>query len=483
MSESQLDQISLEYPTEADVAKIKKMRKSVKLTIPCHPTVEGLTDSFIAWYKDHGMTASLRKALEVNRWTEKMIQEFKQAYIRKYKISQDYAVRYLDEKLSDKDELEGGGLADLVGPRRETYPKDSERRAEGTMSERATKKKGARKTNPPDPPGGEEKKAVKRKKSQGNEPKPMTLGPPTEKKQKGERKKKKKRKAEADGDEPISKKKKAKGTPSPTLGRAPDTESLPVPPGAAQMAVEWRKSLDEQLEAHLLGVEPPATVAQQSQTTASLTACQGLDMGGFLARLRKSIPQAGTQQAVVTTPVPRQSKQTWIPVPVAEAWTTRPPTVRELLARQAAKEIPGGSLLEAPQPTALRSPPAREVSTTETGGQEPTAMDAEAQKEPTVPSSGMATDEPVIPINLECQVRTTEVTVAQETVALVTEEEEPTGPPPIETRTIETQWGNYATIDIRINWEGQRWQIKVQPNSCKGPCNPGQLWDQQRSQA
>ena len=77
MSESQLDQISLEYPTVADMAKIKKTRKSVKLTIPCHPTVEGLTDSFIAWYKDHGMTVSLRKALEANKWTEKMIQEFK----------------------------------------------------------------------------------------------------------------------------------------------------------------------------------------------------------------------------------------------------------------------------------------------------------------------------------------------------------------------------------------------------------------------
>ena len=369
MSESQLDQISLEYPTAADVAKIKKVRKSMKLTIPCHPTVEGLTDSFITWYKDHGITTSLRKALEANRWTEKMIQEFKWVYIRKYKILQDYAVRYADEKLSDKDELEGGGLADLVGPQRETRPKDSEREAEGSMSERATKKKGARKTSLPDPPRGEEKKAVKHKKGQGNEPKLMTSGPPTKKKQKRERKKKKKRKAEADADELIPKKKKAKGTPSTALGRAPDTEPPPVPgvpPGAAPMAVEWRTSLDEQLEAHLLGTEPLATVAQQSQTTASSVAPQGLDMGGFLARLRKSIPRAGTQQAVVTTPVPRRSKQTWIPVPVAEAQRTRPPTVRELLARQAAKEIPGGSLLEVPQPTALRSPLAREVSTMET---------------------------------------------------------------------------------------------------------------------
>ena len=152
----------------------------------------------------------------------------------------------------------------------------------------------------------------------------------------------------------------------------------------------------------------------------------------------------------MTTPVPRQSKQTWIPVPVAEAQMTRPPTVRELLARQAAKGIPGGSLLEVPQPTALRSPPVKEVSPMETGGQEPTVMDAEAQKEPTVPSCGTATDEPVIPTDLECKVRTMEVTVAQETVTPVTEEEEPMGLPPIETRTIETQWGNYAMINTRI---------------------------------
>ena len=172
MSESQLDQISLEYQTAADVAKIKKVRKSMKLTIPRHPTVEGLTDSFITWYKDHGMTTSLRKALEANRWKEEIIQEFKWAYIRKYKISQDYAVRYPDEKLPDKDELEGGGLADLVGPQRETHPKDSEREAEGSMSERATKQKGAGETSLLDLPGGEEKKVVKCKKGRAVNPSP-----------------------------------------------------------------------------------------------------------------------------------------------------------------------------------------------------------------------------------------------------------------------------------------------------------------------
>ena len=77
VSESQLDQISQEYPTEADMAKIEKVKKSIKLTLPRHPMVDGLANSFIAWYKDHSMTTSLKKALQVNRWMEQMIQEFK----------------------------------------------------------------------------------------------------------------------------------------------------------------------------------------------------------------------------------------------------------------------------------------------------------------------------------------------------------------------------------------------------------------------
>ena len=296
VSESQLDQISPEYPTAADVARIKKTKKSVKLTIPHHPTVEGLTESFIAWYKDHGMTTSLRKALKANGWMEQMIHEFKWAYIRKYKISQDYAMRYPDEKLSNEDELEEGGLADLVGPRREQCPKDSEKGADGSTSERTTKKKKAKKTSPSDPPGEGKNKAVKCKRGQGDKPGSITSEAPPEKKQKGERKKKRKRKVETDAAGLILKKKKANGTPSATLGRVPNTEPLLVPempPGAALAAVEQRPSMNEQLEAHLLGVDPMATVAQQSQTVPSSTAPQVPDMGGFLAGLRKSIPQAG----------------------------------------------------------------------------------------------------------------------------------------------------------------------------------------------
>ena len=129
---------------------------------------------------------------------------------------------------------------------------------------------------------------------------------------------------------------------------------------------------------------------------------------------------------------------------------TKPPTVRELLARQVAGETHEEPTPEAPQPTALRSPPAREVSTMETGEQEPITMDTEMQEEPTVPSSGAVTDEPMIPTDLEHQVETTEVTVTQEMVTLVMEEEEPVGLSSIETRTVETQRGNYAMINMRV---------------------------------
>ena len=87
-------------------------------------------------------------------------------YIRKYRISQGYAARYPDEKLSDEDELEGDGWADLVGPLAKMSLKDSERDTEGPTLERATKKGRARKTDPPEPSGRGRKKTVKQKKGQ-----------------------------------------------------------------------------------------------------------------------------------------------------------------------------------------------------------------------------------------------------------------------------------------------------------------------------
>ena len=225
-----------------------------------------------------------------------MIIEFKQVYIRKYKISQDYAMRFPDKKLSNEDELEEGGLADLVGPQREQHLKDSGKGADESTSERTTKKKKAKKTNPLDPPEEGKRKAIKCKKGQGDEPQPVTSKSPPEKKQNGERKKKKKRKAETDAARPILKKKKDNRTPSATLGRAPDVELPPVlevPRGAAPVAVKQGPSMDEQLEAHLLSVDPPGHSGPAKPDHGQLNGTPVLDMEGFLARLRKSIPRAG----------------------------------------------------------------------------------------------------------------------------------------------------------------------------------------------
>ena len=59
-----------------------------------------------------------------------------------------------------------------------------------------------------------------------------------------------------------------------------------------------------------------------------------------------------------------------------------------------------------------------------------------------MPSSRMVADEPIIPANLEHQVGTTGETVVPETDALMMEKEKSTEPPPIKTRTVETQRGN-----------------------------------------
>ena len=119
-------------------------------------------------------------------------------------------------------------------------------------------------------------------------------------------------------------------------------------------------------------------------------------------------------------------------------------------------------MLETPPPTALRSPMAKEGTTMETGGQESIPMDKEAREEPTVPSNRMAANEPVTPANLECQAETTKVTVIPEMDAPTTEKDKAMDPPPLETRTVETQRGNYVTIDTRFLEQWGRLEVTDQ---------------------
>ena len=112
----------------------------------------------------------------------------------------------------------------------------------------------------------------------------------------------------------------------------------------------------------------------------------------------------------------------------------------------------------------------------ETGEQEPIPMDAEMQEEPTMPFSEAATDEPVIPTDLECQVKTMEEAATQEMVIQVMEEAEPMKLPSIETRTVETLRGNYMMINTRILQQLGRMEVSAQ-----GPAKP--VWVASRSKS
>ena len=76
----------------------------------------------------------------------------------------------------------------------------------------------------------------------------------------------------------------------PTLRRAPDAEPLPVlgvPPGAVLMAIEWRTSLDEQLEAHLLGGRTPGHSGPAKPDRSQLNGTSGLGHERFLGQTQK----------------------------------------------------------------------------------------------------------------------------------------------------------------------------------------------------
>ena len=64
VSETLLDEAVAqgEY-TRIDTKRIKRVKRDVKLTLPTNPKVSAYPETFVAWYKDHGMTAGMKVAL------------------------------------------------------------------------------------------------------------------------------------------------------------------------------------------------------------------------------------------------------------------------------------------------------------------------------------------------------------------------------------------------------------------------------------
>ena len=112
MSETLLDEASAkgEY-VGFDTGRIKRVKRDIKLTLPTSPKAAAYPETFVAWYKDHGMTAGMRSALRGVGWMEEDIKYCKARFIKKYGVSAGYKIRYPGEALSEDDEPGAGGLA------------------------------------------------------------------------------------------------------------------------------------------------------------------------------------------------------------------------------------------------------------------------------------------------------------------------------------------------------------------------------------
>ena len=95
VSETLLDEASAkgEY-VEFDTGRIKRVKRDVNLTLPTSPKAAAYPETFVAWYKDHGMTVGMRSALQGAGWTEEDIEFCKARFIKKYGVSSGYKVRY-----------------------------------------------------------------------------------------------------------------------------------------------------------------------------------------------------------------------------------------------------------------------------------------------------------------------------------------------------------------------------------------------------
>ena len=97
-----------------DTKKIKRVKREVRITLPSSPMVPTYPESFIAWYKDHDMTAGMKAALRGIGWTDQEIAYCKTRFIKKYGVTAGYKLRYPDEALSEDDQPGAGGFTDLI---------------------------------------------------------------------------------------------------------------------------------------------------------------------------------------------------------------------------------------------------------------------------------------------------------------------------------------------------------------------------------
>ena len=262
-----------------DTQKIKRVKREVRITLPTYP------ESFIAWYKDHGMTAGMKAALRGTGWTDRDIASCKMRFIKRYGVTAGYQLKYPDEALSEDDQPGAGGFADLcatspppvVQQGTSSQVREADRyeclisTAKAAMAQREAQSKAG--------------KEAKRKGGPTMEPPPKKTRMPTA-----------------------------------TLSKAPSdskTGTVPVTqvltPGETGSVMALGAS---PLEDYLTGrdTQTPGTTATVGQVPnpSSGTNPAMQSMGGFLGM--GMLPKARPKKVPVPTPIPRRSGGKWIPV-------------------------------------------------------------------------------------------------------------------------------------------------------------------------
>ena len=291
-----------------DIHPIKRIKKSVKLTLPPDSKATPYPETFIVWYQEHGMTAGMRVALRGIGRSEEDIDAFKDRFIRQYGITAGYKLRYPGEALSEDDEPGKGGLADLIAdaPPQTEIPGTSQtgtdpnrlrkqiQTARAAMAQRETQARVAQGT--------------KRK------TRPSEAPPP-----------------------------KKTWKSSAALGRAPSeegagTSSTPMTTVLGQTVAPKVLEAD-QLEDYLVGrkVQTPKAMPALPPTTGQEDVALTI-MGGFLDELRGRVPKGGQRGTVVSTPIPRRSADKWKPV-LGKPTVPTAATIREYMDRMNALEV------------------------------------------------------------------------------------------------------------------------------------------------
>ena len=102
-----LEYSSDEEPQPAEGAGARKrVKKQIHLTLPTSPAHVTMTESFMAFFINHGLTRALQKAFTKRGWSTDQMREFVTNFVKKHGQQVPMPKIYGDEDTSDSDGIE-----------------------------------------------------------------------------------------------------------------------------------------------------------------------------------------------------------------------------------------------------------------------------------------------------------------------------------------------------------------------------------------